>query len=157
VNLHYSYLPYARGANTNVWSIVDDHPAGVSIHYMAEDVDAGAIIARREVPVYLDDNGRDLYERLLDEQFQLFTEKWPEIRDGTATTVENDIEDGTYHRASEFDDLCALNLDEKQPIGETIDLLRALTFPPYDNAYFVENGQKYYVEIDIREADDESS
>jgi methionyl-tRNA formyltransferase len=154
VNLHYSYLPYARGANTNVWSIIDDHPAGVSIHYMVEEVDAGPIIAQREVPIYPDDNGRDLYERLIEEQFNLFTEKWEEIRDGTASTQPNPIEEGTYHRSTEFDDLCQLDLDDEMTIGETIDLLRALTYPPYKNAYFTKEGEKYYVEIDITPEED---
>lgn len=158
VNLHYSYLPYARGANTNVWAIIDDHPAGVSIHYMTEEVDAGPIIARREVPIYPDDNGRDLYSRLIDEQFKLFTENWDEIRDGNASTQVNPIEEGTYHKSSEFNDLCELELEKQNTIQETIDLLRALTYPPYKNAYFVKNGEKYYVEIDVTpesEVDDE--
>lgn len=154
VNLHYSYLPYARGANTNVWSIIDDHPAGVSIHYMVEKVDAGKIIERREVPIYPDDNGRDLYERLIQEQFDLFTEEWEQIRDGTASTQPNHIEDGTYHKSAEFDNLCQLELEDEMTIGGTIDLLRALTYPPYKNAYFIKDGKKYYVEIDITSEDD---
>jgi methionyl-tRNA formyltransferase len=154
INLHYSYLPYARGANTNVWSIIDDHPAGVSIHHMVDKVDAGQIIARREVPIYPDDNGRDLYERLIQEQFNLFTEEWEHIRDGTASTQPNHTEDGTYHKSSEFDDLCKLELEDEMTIGGTIDLLRALTYPPYKNAYFTKDGKKYYVEIDITPEDD---
>jgi len=154
VNLHYSYLPYARGANTNVWSIIDDHPAGVSIHYMVEEVDAGPIIAQQDVPIYPDDNGRDLYERLIEEQFNLFTEKWEEIRDGTVFTQPNPIKQGTYHTSSEFNDLCQLDLDDKMTIGETVDLLRALTYPPYKNAYFTKEGEKYYVKIDITPEED---
>lgn len=33
--------------------------------------------------------------------------------------------------------------------GELIDLLRALMFPLYRNAYFEEDGTKYYVQVDI--------
>lgn len=153
VNLHYSYLPYARGANTNVWSIIEDHPAGVSIHYMVEKVDSGPIIARRKVPIPPDYNGKDLYEDLIDEQFDLFKENWSEIRDGDAS-VENTTEEGTYHKSSEFDDLCKLDLEEQKTVGDTIDILRALTFPPYKNAYFVRDGEKYYVDIDITPEDD---
>lgn len=154
VNLHYSFLPYCRGANTNVWSIIEDHPAGVSIHYMTEEVDSGPIIDRKEVEVRPDDNGRDLYERLIEEQFDLFVANWESILSGETSPQPNETERGTYHSTSEFESLCQLDLDEEMKLGETIDLLRALTFPPYDNAYFTKDGKKYYVEIDITPEDE---
>jgi methionyl-tRNA formyltransferase len=157
VNLHKSYLPYNRGANPNVWSIVEDNPAGVSIHYMTADVDAGPIIDRRRVPIEPEDTGRDLYDRLERAQIQQFKDVWPEIRDGTADTIEQDPDEGTYHRKSDFVSLWELDPDETVRIGEFIDRLRALTFPPYKNAYFTEDGEKYHVEIDItsEETDEE--
>jgi methionyl-tRNA formyltransferase len=156
VNIHKSYLPYNRGANHNVWSIIEDNPAGVSIHYMTAEVDGGPIIDRRKVPVEPDDNARDLYERLEKAQIQQFKETWPEIRDGTAETVEQDLDEGTYHRKSDFVSLWELNREERVEVGEFIDRLRALTFPPYKNAYFIEDGEKYYVEIDVtREGESE--
>jgi len=50
INLHKSYLPYNRGANPNVWSIVEDGPAGVSIHYMTADIDGRPGASRRWRP-----------------------------------------------------------------------------------------------------------
>lgn len=155
VNIHKSYLPYNRGANHNVWSIIEDNPAGVSIHYMTAEVDGGPIIDRRKVPINPDDNARDLYERLEEAQIQQFKETWPEIRDGTAETVEQDLEEGTYHQKSDFVSLWELDREEKVQIGDFIDRLRALTFPPYKNAYFIESGKKYYVEINISQEDSE--
>jgi len=32
INLHKSLLPYNRGANPNVWALIEGAPAGVSIH-----------------------------------------------------------------------------------------------------------------------------
>ena len=32
INVHPGYLPHLRGYNPNVWSIVEDRPAGASIH-----------------------------------------------------------------------------------------------------------------------------
>lgn len=155
VNIHKSYLPYNRGANHNVWSIIEDNPAGVSIHYMTAEVDGGPIIDRRKVPINPDDNARDLYERLEEAQIQQFKETWPEIRDGTAETVEQDLEEGTYYQKSDFVSLWELDREEKVQIGDFIDRLRALTFPPYKNAYFIESGKKYYVEINISQEDSE--
>jgi methionyl-tRNA formyltransferase len=149
VNAHWSLLPYGRGENPNVWSIIDDHPAGVTLHEMVPEVDAGPIIAQREVPVKPDDTGRDLYERLIDEQIDLFAATWPAIRRGDYETSPNPIEEGTHHRRSEFDDLCELPLEQEMSMQECVDILRALTFEPYENAYFETDGQRYYINIDI--------
>jgi methionyl-tRNA formyltransferase len=136
-----------------VWSIVDDVPADVSVHYMTPDVDDGPLIGRQRVPVNPDDNGRELYKRLEKAQVELFKKHWTDIKSGTASSIMT-TEDGTHHSKSDFSDLFELDLDNEQSAGETIDLLRALTFPPYKNAYFEQNGEKYYVEIDITPASD---
>lgn len=157
VNVHKSYLPYNRGANPNVWSIVEDAPAGISIHYMTPDVDAGPIVDRRRVPVRPDDTGRDLYERLEAEQIDQFQSVWPSICDGTVETVPQDGEEGTHHYKREFVDLWEIDRNEMVKAGAFLDRLRALTFPPYENAYFEADGQRYHVEVSITSADAEAS
>lgn len=155
VNLHKSHLPYNRGANPNVWSIVEDAPAGVSIHYMTADVDAGPIIDRREIPIYPDDTGRTLYERLETAQVDQFKEVWPSIRDGDTETTKQSPSDGTYHYKQDFVDLWNLDLEESVRVGDFLDRLRALTFPPFQNAYFELDGERYYVEVRLRHEDEE--
>jgi methionyl-tRNA formyltransferase len=151
VNLHKSFLPKNRGANPNVWSIVESAPAGVSIHYMTEDIDEGPIINRRRVPIYPDDSGKTLYNRLESAQFDQFQKSWPEIRDGSVNTkLQVDLkETPTHHRKQEFVNLWRLDLDTTKKVGCILDKLRALTFPPYKNAYFEKDGKKYFIEIDI--------
>ena len=34
VNLHNSFLPWNRGADPNLWSILGDGPRGVTLHYV---------------------------------------------------------------------------------------------------------------------------
>lgn len=152
LNLHPSYLPYNRGANPNVWSIVDDTPAGVTLHYMDQEIDTGDIIARRKVEKKFSDTGKDLYERLEDAQVELFKEVWPDVIMGETSTMEQDEDAGTYHRTDDFEELCELDPDEEIEVKEFIDILRALTFPPYDNAEIEVDGETYYVEIDIEKA-----
>jgi len=149
LNLHSSYLPYNRGANPNVWSIVEDTPAGVTLHYMDSSIDTGDIIARREVETGFSDTGKDLYERLEDAQVDLFRDTWPDIETGDVSITEQSEDAGTYHCQSEFEDLCALDPEETVRVKEFLDRLRALTFPPYDNAAIEVDGETYYVEIEI--------
>lgn len=64
VNLHNSYLPWDRGANPNLWSLVEDAPRGVTLHYMEAELDKGAIIAQRLVPLMPGDTLKTSYNRL---------------------------------------------------------------------------------------------
>lgn len=149
LNLHPAYLPYNRGANPNVWSIVDGTPAGVTLHYMDPGIDTGDIIARRSVETEFSDTGKDLYKRLEDAQVALFKEAWPDVVSGDVATTSQSEDSGTYHETSEFEDLCVLDPDAEVQIKEFLDRLRALTFPPYQNAEIEVDGDTYYVDIDI--------
>lgn len=47
VNIHTSYLPWNRGADPNIWSILEETPRGVTLHYMNSELDKGDIIAQQ--------------------------------------------------------------------------------------------------------------
>ncbi len=102
VNLHISMLPFNRGADPNAWSFLDDTPKGVTIHYIDQGLDTGAIIAQRAVEF---DEGIDTlggsYTRLQREVQDLFQENWDAIREGTASKSVQ-IGRGSYHHSGEF-------------------------------------------------------
>jgi len=152
LNLHPAYLPYNRGANPNVWSMVDGTPPGVTLHYMDANIDTGDIIARRRVETDFADTGKDLHERLEDAQVDLFRDIWSDVVEGDYSVMEQSDDAGTFHRTDEFEDLCRLDPDEKVRVRDLLDRLRALTFSPYDNAEIEVDGKTYHVEIDIEEA-----
>jgi methionyl-tRNA formyltransferase len=152
INVHPALLPYNRGANPNVWSLVEGTPAGVTIHFMDETLDTGDIVAQREVSTSFADTGRTLYERLEDAQYELFTETWPELEDGSVTTTAQSDDVGTYHRVDDFEELCELDPEESTTVKDLLDRLRALTYPPYENAEIEIDGEEYYVEVEIEPA-----
>ena len=49
INLHVSYLPFNRGADSNFWSFVENTPKGVTIHYLDEGIDTGDVIVQERV------------------------------------------------------------------------------------------------------------
>ncbi len=86
VNLHNSYLPWNRGADPNIWSILDGTPRGVTLHYVDERLDKGDIIAQRFVGVGVDETFESSYMELDSAAKELFKEAfryysyWPEMR-----------------------------------------------------------------------------
>lgn len=154
LNIHPSLLPHNRGKNPNVWSLVEGTPAGATVHYMDEQYDTGPIIAQREVNKNFPDDGKDLHKRLEDAQFDLFKDCWPDIVADNIEPKSQEKESGKYYSTEDFLKLCELDPNEKVRIKPFLDQLRALTFPPYDNARIEVDGETYYVEVDIRRATD---
>lgn len=154
INVHPGYLPHGRGFNPNVWSIVEDLPAGATVHYMDAGVDTGDVIARREVDSTFADTGRSLYRRIERACVDLFEAVWPDVEAGTVEATEQTDEEATYHYKSDFEELCRIDPEERYEAKELIDVLRALTFPPFDNAFLEIDGERYYVEVEVTPADE---
>ena len=149
LNLHPSYLPFNRGANPNVWSIIEGTPAGVTLHVMNEGIDTGEILAQRKVETKFSDTGKTLQKRLEDTQVDLFKETWPDIIANNVEREQQAENAGTYHRTDEFEELCKLDPDKNVQVKNFLNRLRALTYPPYTNATIEVNGNEYHVEVDI--------
>ena len=112
INMHISFLPYNRGANPNVWSILEDTPKGVTIHYIDEYIDTGDIIVQKEV--FIDEEIETLkssYEILHREIQELFKENWDNIKNGDITPVPQPRK-GTLHFTKEFLDIERLIQEE---------------------------------------------
>ena len=152
VNLHPSFLPYNRGANPNVWSIVEGTPAGVTLHYIDSGIDTGDIIAQRNVEVEPVDTGQSLYHRLEHACLELFAQTWPLVRGRCAPRTQQS--GGTYHRASDVADTDEIFLNHTYTAGELIDHVRARTFPPYQGVYFRANGRKVFLRLQLLDEKD---
>lgn len=156
INMHKSLLPFNRGANPNFWAIYEQTPAGVSIHFMDAGIDTGALLAQREVAVNPDDTSYTLYERLEEAQLELFREFWPKFKAGEAAPVEQrTLGRGSFHRIADFKAMRQLDPDAERNVGELIRLMRAMTYPPFDNLVFEEGGRRYAVEVVVRSVDGE--
>jgi methionyl-tRNA formyltransferase len=100
INLHISLLPYNRGADPTLWSVLEDTPAGVTIHYIDEGVDTGDVIAQRAVALADDDTVATAYDALQAELAALFREQWPAIAAGTNDRRRQPA-GGTVHRVAD--------------------------------------------------------
>lgn len=72
INLHTSFLPWNRGASPNLWSVIENTPRGVTLHYINKQLDKGKIIAQRLVPFEVGATLKTSYEQLDNEAFSLF-------------------------------------------------------------------------------------
>jgi phosphoribosylglycinamide formyltransferase-1 len=73
LNIHPSLLPRYKGLDTHARAIAaGDAVAGCSVHLVTEELDAGAVLGRAEVPVHPGDTAETLAARVLVEEHRLY-------------------------------------------------------------------------------------
>ena len=149
INLHTSLLPYNRGQYPNVWSIIEETPAGVSLHFMDDQIDTGDVISQSEVKVETTDTGETLYLKLEKAGFELLCNSWTDIKSGTIKPKRQDNSQATQHRRDDVENIDEIKLENDYKARELIDILRARTFPPYDGAYFEKDGERIYIRLEL--------
>lgn len=154
VNVHPGYNPYNRGWFPQVFSILNQKPAGVTIHEMDRKLDHGAIICQEYVPIHPYDTSWNAYKRIQDMEVKMLDRHLIDIIEKNYITTDM-LSEGNVNTKADFEKLCLIDLGKKATYGEVIDLLRATTFAGYDNAYFMDQeGNKIYVSISLKKADD---
>lgn len=101
INLHISFLPFNRGADPNLWSLLSETPSGVTIHILDEGLDTGMIVAQRELQ--FDDAVETLassYQKLQTEIVALFKETWGKLVAMDIDLVEQEHSKASEHRAA---------------------------------------------------------
>lgn len=146
VNLHPGFNPDTRGWYPQSFAIAHGKRIGFTVHWMNADIDAGDIILRREMHADVADTSKTLYDRILAAEIASFDEWLPAVIDGRADRMPPEGE-GHYHSKADFDDLCRIDLDEEGSFREFYNRLRATSFEPFRNAYFVENGRKIFLRL----------
>ena len=152
INIHPGLNPYNRGWYPQVFSILNKMPLGATIHEMDEELDHGAIICQQEVPVYAWDTSLSAYERVQQAEIELLKEWLPQLISGDYKTYAPEKE-GNVNLKKDFNALRELDLQQQQSIGDTIDVLRAMSHGNYNNAYFIDSstGKKVWVSISLNE------
>lgn len=75
VNIHPSLLPKYRGLDTHARAIeAGDKVGGCSVHMVTEELDAGLVLGRAEVPIGSDDTPATLEARVLASEHRLYPE-----------------------------------------------------------------------------------
>ena len=97
INVHSSLLPKYRGAAPINWAILDgEETTGVTIMYMAKELDAGDIILQKETPIGPDEDAQALTARLAELGAEALSEAVAAIGAGISTRTPQDEGRQTY-------------------------------------------------------------
>jgi methionyl-tRNA formyltransferase len=97
INVHSSLLPKYRGAAPINWAILDgERETGVSIMYMARELDAGDVILQKTTPIGAEENAQELTARLADLGAEALAETVTALAAGTAARTPQDESKQSY-------------------------------------------------------------
>ena len=101
LNVHNSYLPWCRGADTPYWTLKERTPCGATVHWLDDGIDTGPICWQRYVEAFPDDTPEILYDRIANEEVWLFTMVTRRLLAGKPLGKEPQVGDGSFHRKAD--------------------------------------------------------
>jgi len=142
INLHGSLLPRYRGCAPANWVIINDEPkTGVTLHRMTSKLDAGPIIAQKEIPIAPFETIKTLYKKLVAATYEILAEWYPKIEklDFQETPQIEDF--ATYFKRRTPEDG---KINWNWPLRKIDCLIRAIT-DPYPGAFTYIGGKKLII------------
>ena len=137
INVHSSILPKYRGAAPINWAILNgDAVTGVSIMYMAPELDAGDVILCRETAIDPDEDAVTLTTRLAELGAEALSEAIGQIENGTVVRT---VQDHAAHTYAPMLDKSLSPLDFTRPARQLHDQVRGLV--PWPSASMVLAGK----------------
>lgn len=142
INLHMAPLPDYRGCNSFSHAIMNNESKyGLTMHYIDEGIDTGAIIKVAWFNIDPDMTAKELYNRAQDVAFDLFVETLPTIVSGNISAAPQGTGKYYYPRNS-------LSNKEADLLWEPqrfYNFVRALDFPPFEKAFIRIGDKKLYL------------
>ncbi len=141
INVHSSLLPKYRGAAPIHAALIHgEEETGVTIMYIAEELDAGDMIMTGKTPITEEDTLETLHDRLMGIGATTLLEAVNKIGDGTAPRIPQDHEKATFVRPFKKED-CEINWkDTKENI---FNFVRGMNPFPCSHTYL--NGKIFKV------------
>ena len=141
INVHGSLLPEGRGGAPIQRSIMNgDKVTGISIMYMAKEMDSGDIIAQKTIDINIDDNCDTLFEKMAKLGASMINPVIDDLINDRIKPIKQDETKVTFsYNLTKEDEL----IDFSRSAYLVNSQIRALAMNP--GAYFILDGIKYKV------------
>ena len=127
INMHPSLLPFGRGSDPIPWAKIEGNPQGVTIHYMEEGLDSGAIVFQKPLETDLSMSAGEIYEIAMSELFKGIKQVFPRILAGDQLAKEQSGAP-SYHSSKDLIQLRVIDCFETYRVKDFINLVQALTY-----------------------------
>lgn len=113
LNLHNSYLPWNRGADSCAWAIVNQSFHGATMHWVDQGIDTGPIFYQERIEILTEDTTDSLYKRTIELEKKVFSISIDMFLRGDRPSIPQDSSINSFHKKSDFNRLLrAVNTSE---------------------------------------------
>lgn len=141
-NIRFSLLPEYKGMFTSVLPILNGRTkSGVTLHIIEEGIDTGDIIDQIEFDLDIKDTARDLYDKFLNNAFELFKKNIKNLIEGNFAAAAQPNINSTYYSKKALD-YSNIKIDFNKTSFEIYNQIRAFIFPEYQLSEI--EGRKIY-------------
>lgn len=115
INIHTGLVQHHRGVDSSYWAIKEDKPEtiGVTLHYIDESIDAGAIIDQEKTKnIRLEDNSDDIFMKTCITGFDLLEKNMYNIIENCVKRVTLD-QKGKLYQSKDMDFATKLEIKHK--------------------------------------------
>ena len=142
LNMHGSLLPKYRGRAPVNWAILHgEHETGATLHYMVERADAGDIVDSQAVPILIDDDAREVFDKVTVAAETVLARSLPALIAGTAPRRPQPILAGQYFGRRRPEDG---RIHWSRPALEIHNLVRAVA-PPFPGAFGIVGSERWEI------------
>lgn len=149
LNFHPSLLPHNRGKDPNFWTLKNETPAGVSIHFVDAGIDTGDIVFQAAIDTTWEDTGETLYIKSKQALVRLFAENFARILSGDLPRRAQNSQGSSFHKRRDLEPASQIDLNASYRARDLLNLLRGRTFAPHPAAWFVDRDERYEVRVSI--------
>lgn len=140
--LHDSLLPRYRGFAPMNWAIINgEKETGVTLFYIAEQVDCGPIVDQLKIDISLRDTAKTVDEKIIRLYEEIIIKNLPALATGTAKSTPQDESLASYSCKRTPDDG---EIHWHLPSIKIYNLIRGLTHP-FPGAYTTLQGKKIWI------------
>ncbi|GIE90965.1 methionyl-tRNA formyltransferase [Actinoplanes regularis] len=146
INTHDALLPAYAGFGAVNWAIRNgEEETGLTVHYMAETLDTGPVLARARVKIGPQDTADYVLRRLLDEYVPVTLEALERVAAGDLGEPQQTVGASFYHRIGAAD----TRIDWSDSATTICNLVRGQS-DPFVNAWTTHRGLRLWVKAAVR-------
>ena len=148
VNLHLAQLPEYQGNFSFNHAILNgDKKYGITLHYMKEEVDTGDYVMMPTFDITEKDTAYSLYNKSMDLAEEAFKDFIKMLSSGEELPRNKMSGTPRFYARNSIDGLRMISdISDKKEVRAKA---HAFYFPPFERAYAVIDGSKYYVEPEV--------
>ncbi len=153
LNPHTGYLPYERGVHSYVYSILRNHPKGVTLHFMEKDVDCGFIYKQKKLRTKNFITGKELEKLATNELINFYKKNLNNLINlkFNKTKLKRVSNKSIQNFRKNLDKNTKINLNKQYKAFNFINLLLSRSGFKKGGAHFTYDNKNYEININVRE------